>query len=196
MFVRLVVTSHWSVMALVARARYLSTYSVGSRRKNRSMAAEKAAKARPPPSTPVGPEFRARIPPATNPAATGFTMSFRARYCREINRASATANACKMFTNRFYDTFYASKQGPDLTKPLSTPPHTTTHIFEYFLCFLCSVQVLSEKGVFVRERRRHHGEECTNSKALRRSKNRRVNTNREDTYLQRQQWLFLRDKTP
>jgi len=44
------------------------------------MAAEKAAKARPPPKTAFGPEFRARIPPVTKPAATEFAMSFLARY--------------------------------------------------------------------------------------------------------------------
>lgn len=45
------------------------------------MAAENAANAIPPPTAAFGPEFRARIPPATKPAATGFTMSFLARYC-------------------------------------------------------------------------------------------------------------------
>ena len=82
----LVVTSRQSATAMVKQKKNSSTYSAGSLRKNRSMAAENAAKARPPPSTPVGPEPRARIPPATNPAATGFTMSFRARYCSEIER--------------------------------------------------------------------------------------------------------------
>ena len=44
------------------------------------MAAENAAKATPPPNAAFGPAFRAKIPPAKNPAATGFTMSFFARY--------------------------------------------------------------------------------------------------------------------
>lgn len=44
------------------------------------MAAEKAANASPPPNAAFGPEFRARMPPAMKPAATGFTMSFLARY--------------------------------------------------------------------------------------------------------------------
>lgn len=44
------------------------------------MAAEKAANASPPPNAAFGPEFLARMPPAMNPAATGFTMSFLARY--------------------------------------------------------------------------------------------------------------------
>jgi len=48
----------------------VKTYSAGSRRINRSIAAEKAANARPPPTTAFGPEFRARIPPATKPAPT------------------------------------------------------------------------------------------------------------------------------
>jgi|SRR5882762_10354986 hypothetical protein len=58
------------------------THSGGSRLKNISMAAENAAKARPPPKTALGPECRARIPPATNPAATEFVISFLARYCK------------------------------------------------------------------------------------------------------------------
>jgi hypothetical protein len=79
---------NWS--AIIPLRRGPSTYSAGSRRKKRSIAAENAAKARPPPSTPDGPELRARIPPATKPAATGFAISFRARYCPR-NRLSATA---------------------------------------------------------------------------------------------------------
>lgn len=46
-------------------------YSGVSRlRKNKSMAAEKAANARPPPKAAFGPEFRARIPPEMKPAPT------------------------------------------------------------------------------------------------------------------------------
>jgi len=55
-------------------------HSDGSLRRNKSMAAEKAANANPPPKAAFGPEFRASPPPATKPAAIGFTMSFFARY--------------------------------------------------------------------------------------------------------------------
>lgn len=58
----------------------VNTYSDVSRLKNKSIAAENAAKAKPPPRAAFGPEFRASIPPATKPAATGFTISFLARY--------------------------------------------------------------------------------------------------------------------
>lgn len=44
------------------------------------MTPENAANASPPPKAAFGPEFRARTPPATKPAATGLTMSFLARY--------------------------------------------------------------------------------------------------------------------
>ena len=51
--------------------REKKTYSGVSRRINsRSIAAEKAANAKPPPRAALGPEFLARIPPATNPAPT------------------------------------------------------------------------------------------------------------------------------
>lgn len=57
------------------------TYSAGSLRKNsKSIAAEKAAKARPPPMAALGPEFRARTPPARKPDDTEFQISFLARY--------------------------------------------------------------------------------------------------------------------
>lgn len=56
------------------------THSAGSRLRNKSIAAEKAAKASPPPNAALGPEFRARTPPAMNPAATEFVISFLARY--------------------------------------------------------------------------------------------------------------------
>jgi hypothetical protein len=47
------------------------TYSGVSRRiNNKSIAAEKAANAKPPPIAALGPEFLARIPPAMNPAPT------------------------------------------------------------------------------------------------------------------------------
>ena len=49
----------------------INTYSGVSRRmKSRSIAAEKAAKAKPPPTAALGPEFRARMPPAINPDVT------------------------------------------------------------------------------------------------------------------------------
>lgn len=49
----------------------METYSgVSRRKKSRSIAAEKAANARPPPRAALGPEFRARIPPEMNPAPT------------------------------------------------------------------------------------------------------------------------------
>ena len=59
-----------------------NTHPELSRLKNMSMAAENAANAKPPPKAALGPEFRARIPPTINPAATGLTMSFFARYYR------------------------------------------------------------------------------------------------------------------
>ncbi len=45
-------------------------YSGGSRRKNRSIAVEKAANAKPPPNAALGPELRARTAPAKKPDAT------------------------------------------------------------------------------------------------------------------------------
>jgi hypothetical protein len=53
---------------------------VSLRMNSRSMAAENAAKAKPPPSAAFGPEFRARTPPAMNPDATELYISFLARY--------------------------------------------------------------------------------------------------------------------
>lgn len=102
-----------------------------------------------------------------------------------------------MSTNRFYDTLYPSEQGTNFGKPFSAPPHTTTHLLEYLLCFLRSVQILSEKGILIRERGRHHREESTNSKTLRQIRNPlSIRIRRGGAYLQHQQWLFLRDKTP
>lgn len=75
---RLVVAKRSSV--LLARTDNNQAYSDGSLRINKSIAAEKAANANPPPRTAFGPEFRASTPPATNPAAIGFTISFFARY--------------------------------------------------------------------------------------------------------------------
>jgi len=46
------------------------TYSAGSFRRNISIAAENAANANPPPTAALGPEFRAKIPPARKPAPT------------------------------------------------------------------------------------------------------------------------------
>jgi hypothetical protein len=61
--------------------KYTNTHSGGSRRKkNVSIAAEKAANARPPPKAAFGPELRASTPPARNPEATELYMSFLARY--------------------------------------------------------------------------------------------------------------------
>lgn len=56
------------------------TYSGVSRRRNKSIAAENAAKAIAPPNAAFGPELRARMPPETNPAAIAFVISFLARY--------------------------------------------------------------------------------------------------------------------
>lgn len=53
------------------RKRQEKTNSGVSRRiNNKSIAAENAANARPPPNAALGPEFLARTPPATNPAPT------------------------------------------------------------------------------------------------------------------------------
>ena len=109
------VNRHFTQSA-TAFMRDSSTYSAGSRRKNRSMAAEKAAKARPPPNTPVGPEFRARIPPATNPAATGLTMSFRARYCCEIERQRLPMDVKCSLTDSMTHSIPANKV-PTLANP-------------------------------------------------------------------------------
>lgn len=43
---------------------------VSRRKKNKSIAAEKAANAKPPPKAALGPEFRARTPPEMKPAPT------------------------------------------------------------------------------------------------------------------------------
>jgi hypothetical protein len=64
----------------LAKENSIQAYSGGSLLMNKSIAAEKAANANPPPRTAFGPEFRASTPPATNPAAIGLTMSFFARY--------------------------------------------------------------------------------------------------------------------
>lgn len=57
------------------------TYSAGSLLRNAtSTIAEKAANARPPPKAALGPEFRARTPPARNPEDIEFQISFLARY--------------------------------------------------------------------------------------------------------------------
>lgn len=47
-----------------------TAHSGGSRRKNRSIAEEKAANAKPPPNAAFGPELRARVAPAKKPDAT------------------------------------------------------------------------------------------------------------------------------
>jgi hypothetical protein len=53
------------------RKSITKTYSDVSRRiNNKSIAAENAANARPPPNAAFGPEFLARMPPAMNPAPT------------------------------------------------------------------------------------------------------------------------------
>lgn len=49
----------------------MKSYSgVSRRKKSKSMAAEKAANARPPPKAALGPEFRASTPPEMKPAPT------------------------------------------------------------------------------------------------------------------------------
>ena len=63
-------------------------HSGASRRMNsRSIAAEKAANARPPPKAAFGPEFRASTPPATKPDDTELYMSFLARYYRRYQQS-------------------------------------------------------------------------------------------------------------
>lgn len=52
----------------------------------RSIAALKAANAIPPPTIAFGPDPLAKIPPARNPARTGFTISFLARYFEKRER--------------------------------------------------------------------------------------------------------------
>lgn len=58
----------------------MSYSGVSLRRKSRSIAAENAANAKPPPKAALGPELRARIPPDKNPADTELYISFLARY--------------------------------------------------------------------------------------------------------------------
>jgi hypothetical protein len=77
---RLVVAESKNVSAYLARTDNAFAYSGSSLRMNKSIAAEKAANANPPPRAAFGPEFRASTPPAMNPAVIGFTMSFFARY--------------------------------------------------------------------------------------------------------------------
>jgi hypothetical protein len=57
-----------------------STYSEAGFLKYQSIAPENTAKAAPPPSVPIGPEFLAKIAPETKPPATALVMSFFARY--------------------------------------------------------------------------------------------------------------------
>ena len=59
-------------MSIIKKTKYnKKTYSGVSRRiNNRSIAAENAANARPPPNEALGPEFLARTPPDKNPAPT------------------------------------------------------------------------------------------------------------------------------
>jgi len=76
------------------------------------MATENTAKARSPPSTPVGLELQARIPLATNPAATGFTCRFMlssvdvsfmtvpSRCCREGNANTAAGTMALLAAGR------------------------------------------------------------------------------------------------
>ena len=111
------------------------------------MAPENAANATPPPKTARGPAFRASMPPATKPAATGLTMSFFARYyqtgiawCAGLMCAHALE---KCYTHRFYHTLDASEEGADLSEALSAPPHSPAHLFEYLRRFLRSCQVVS-----------------------------------------------------
>lgn len=68
-----------SVVFLLEKKRAHS--GVSRLRNNRSTTAENAANANPPPIAALGPEFRAKTPPATNPDATELYMSFLARYC-------------------------------------------------------------------------------------------------------------------
>lgn len=86
----------------------LFTHSAGSRRRNKSMAAENAANATPPPNAAWGPEFRARIPPAMNPAATEFAISFFARYFHK-NMSQDIAERTNSNTHPFDHTLSASE---------------------------------------------------------------------------------------
>lgn len=81
----------WRVIILilpvfrVSKAQFNTTkiisYSGVSRRmKSKSIAAENAAKAIPPPKAAFGPEFRASTPPATKPEEIELYISFFARY--------------------------------------------------------------------------------------------------------------------
>jgi hypothetical protein len=80
------------------------------------MAAENAANARPPPKAALGPEFRASIPPATNPAATEFVISFLARYyCQYKSRLMTTVEFA--LTPSITHSVPA-KSAPTLPKPL------------------------------------------------------------------------------
>lgn len=75
------------------------THSAGSLRKNnKSIAAEKAAKARPPPRAAFGPAFRARTPPARKPDDTEFQISFLARYYALYGMVNEVSYAAKIPT--------------------------------------------------------------------------------------------------
>lgn len=95
------------------------TYSGVSRLKNsRSIAAENAANANPPPNAAFGPEFRANTPPATKPEATEFTRSFLARYCRMRKSAvSATLVYNAALTDSITHSIPANN-APTLPNPL------------------------------------------------------------------------------
>lgn len=73
------------------------------------MAAEKAANARPPPKAALGPEFRARIPPARKPDDTEFQISFLARYYKTYQMVSHAVYATRSKTHPFDYAFNASK---------------------------------------------------------------------------------------
>ena len=137
-----------------------STYSGVSRRRKRSIAAENTANPRPPQSAPLGPVLRARTPPAINPAAIGFTISFRARYyavhhaVRNISQAFHTrvmprnkvGNRHRVRTrgsaqtgpvgegkaHRLDDTLCACKQYGHLGETLPAPPHAPPHFSKNF----------------------------------------------------------------
>jgi hypothetical protein len=78
----LVVTMH--ACQYQRHERRTDAYSGVSRlKKSKSIAAENAANATPPPKAARGPALRARMPPDTKPAETELYISFFARYCKK-----------------------------------------------------------------------------------------------------------------